>query len=290
MYAILTQATLYAADSIPVGESGAGHGGDAPVQEYVLCKEKLAILTAQPALTPAHLAVKSTGKLKELASEVRMQRQAMADFEGFVSWMNTNLSGYAKYIDAGSLLAGFAKVLPIPYAGQASVFTKFVSQGVLSLNAASVSINRYLATSQQFLAKVDAVGEGEKKTVEVAEIVKFADGPLLKDMTDVQNRLVKTSEISSSTLAFLEALNHYVKNTDEYWNKTKSLFSKDAEKKEKGFLTENIAALKNRASSFDVRLKGFDENTRRSGPAIKALVVYGDLLQELEKGALVSVR
>jgi len=65
--------------------------------------------------------------------------------------MATNLSGYSEHIEAGSFAAGFAKVLTIPYAGQASLLTKFISQGVLSLNAASVSLSRYLESLNHYV-------------------------------------------------------------------------------------------------------------------------------------------
>ena len=180
-----------------------------------------------------------------------------------------------------SVAAGFAKILPIPYAGQASLLTKFVSQGILSLNAASVAINRYMGTSQQFVARIDALDPARPANpAEVSELARFADGELLKDMNDVQQKLTTSAEISTSTLSFLESLNSYLGSTDEYWSKTKSLLSrKEADKKEKSYLSESIQYLRDGAGKFNARLKSFDETARRDGPLIKSVVAYDELVR-----------
>jgi hypothetical protein len=261
-------------------------------QENALLREKLRSLECLPTLTAAGLNQKKLQRMQELAKELKAQRQSMTEFEGFVRWMTANLSGYEKYIQAGSVAAGFAKVLPIPYAGQASVLTKFVSQGVLSLNAASVSINRYLGSSQQFITRVDGLPVASPaREKELAELSRLADDRLLKDTADVQQKLTMTSEVSSSTLSFLESLYHYAGSGEEYWNKTKSLVGRgDADKKEKGFLSENINGLKGRAAAFNTRLKGFDESARKTAPAIKSLATYDELSRELESRASATAK
>ncbi|SNB47704.1 hypothetical protein [Geobacter sp. DSM 9736] len=258
-------------------------------KEHAQIQEKLKALEGAPSLTSAALTAKNLQRLREIAADVKGQRQTMAEFEAFVKWMAGNLSGYAKYVEAGSVAAGFAKILPIPYAGQASLFTKFISQGILSLNAASGSINRYLVTSDQFLKKVDAIDPAKPKVTDVADAGRFADEHLLKDMTDLQAKLGTAGEISSSTLSFLESLQHYVGSTDEYWKKTKAFLAKGDEKKEKSFLVDSIAGLKSRAGSFNARLKLFDETARKDVPLIKTLGAYNELIHELE-GNVVAVK
>ena len=261
-------------------------------RENDLLREKLRLLESAPTMTADILAAKNYRRLQEIARDTRAQRQTMVDFEGFVTWMTGNLSGYAKYVEAGSIAAGFAKVLPIPYAGQASVLTKFVSQGVLSLNAASVAIARYLDTSQKFISRVEAIElQTGNRTPEVASVSRFADEQLLRDMNDVQAKLATTAAISSSALSFMESVSHYVGSTDEYWNKTKSFLKRtDADKKEKSFLSENTQNLKNRAATFNARLKLFDDNARKDGPLIKSLGAYEELIRELEAKRAVSMQ
>lgn len=249
-------------------------------KENALLKEKLHLLENSPAITSDALARKNYQRLREIAIDVKTQRQTMTDFAGFVTWMTANLSGYSKYVEAGSVAAGFARFLPIPYAGQASLLSKFVSQGILSLNAASVAITRYLATSQQFITKAEALDPA--KPAEVSDLARFADRELLKDMNNAQQKLAAASEISTSSLSFLETLNSYVGSSDAYWNKTKSLLSrKEPDKKEKSFLSENIRNLRDRAGNFNAKLKLFDETARKDAPLIKSVVAYDDLVREL---------
>ncbi len=247
-------------------------------------QEKIRALEETPRVGKDQLALKSYRRLQEIAADVKTQRQSMADFENFVKWMTANLNGYSKYIEAGSVVAGFARVLPIPYAGQASVLTKFMSQGVLSLNAASVSIARYLETSRQFVSRmesIDQAGPGARHG-EIADAVRFADGRLLKDMNDVRARLASISELSTSTLSFLESLNHYVGSTDEYWNKTKTLISRsEAGKKEKSYLSQSIQNLRNGAGRFNARLKIFEDSAKKDEPLVKSLVTYDELIREM---------
>lgn len=248
--------------------------------ENALLKEKLRIIQNTPAITGDALVQINYHRLGEIIADVKTQRQTMSDFAGFVTWMTANLSGYSKYVEAGSVVAGFARFLPIPYAGQASLLSKFVSQGILSLNAASVVITRYLLTSQQFISRAEALDS--VKPAEVSELARFADRELLKEMNDAQQKLASASEISTSSLSFLETLNSYIGSSDEYWNKTKSLLSgKEPDKKEKSFLAENIRNLRNRAGNFNEKLKLFDEIARRDGPLIKSVVAYDDLVRKL---------
>ena len=251
-------------------------------KENALLQEKLKSLEGC-SISSASLATKNCRRLKDVAADIRVQRQGMADFEGYVKWMSTNIAGYSKYLSAGSVAAGFAKALPIPYAGQASVFTKFVSNAVISLSAASVSINKYLATSQQFLARADALDPAKGVSVqEVSELVRFSDQELLKEMVEVQERLTSTGELSASSLSFLESLNHYMGSTDEYWMKTKSLLKGGDDKKEKSFLSESTTSLRNRALAFNGKFKKFEETVKKDAPLIKSLVAYDDLIREID--------
>lgn len=251
-------------------------------KENALLQEKLKALEGC-SISSTDLAGRNVKRLKDVAADIRLQRQGLADFEGYVKWMSANVAGYSKYLSAGSVAAGFAKVLPIPYAGQASVFTKFVSNAAVSLSAASVSINKYLGTSQQFLARADAIESSKGvNALEVSELVRFADQNLLKGMIDVQERLVITSELTSSSLSFLESLNHYVGSTDQYWMKTKSLLKSGEDKNEKSYLSESTTALRNRAQAFNGKFKQFDETVKKTAPLIKSLVAYDDLIRDID--------
>lgn len=250
-------------------------------KENALLQERIKALESC-SITSTELAARNGKRIKDIAADVRLQRQGLADFEGHVKWMSGHVAGYSKYLSAGSVAARFAKMLPIPYAGQASLFTKFVSDAAQSLTAASVSINKYLGTSQQFLAKADALDPNRPSYAqEVSELSRFADQDLLKGMLEVQERLVTTGQLTTSALSFLESLNHYVGSTDEYWNKTKALLSSD-DKNEKSFLSESTTALKNKAQAFNGKFILFDQTVKKTQPQIKALVAYDDLIRSID--------
>lgn len=251
-------------------------------QEHVLLTARINELETRRSIPETRLIQKKYLQLKEISAEAKLQRQSMEFFQGFVSWMTLNLAGYTKCIKAGSYAAVIARMLPIPYAGQASIFTKFAAQFTIALNNASVAINSYLVTSQKFIAMVDTIDPsmpiGQKGTTEASI---FADAMLLKDMNEAQMRLATVSDLSSGALSFLESLNHYMSGTDEYWNKAKGLFRKDVDPKEKSYISESTNALKNKAAAFNGKLINFEEITRKQSTRIKSLAVYDDLLLEL---------
>lgn len=224
---------------------------------------------------------KKAQRLKEIAVDLKLQRQSTSDFEGFVKWMSANLAGYNRYIQAGSYAAVIARMLPIPYAGQASIFTKFVTQFTAALNAASVSISNYLISSQKFIAMADAIdpakGEDDKAVTDAAI---YADQKMLKEMNDAQVKLATLSDLSAGALSFLESLNHYISGTDEYWNKAKGLFKKDIDPKEKSFISESTNSLKTQAGRFNAKLKAFEELGKKETASVKALAVYDELAAE----------
>jgi len=256
-------------------------------QDNELLTQKIKQLESVKAIPVERLRRKKALRLKEIAVEVKSQRQSTSDFEGFVKWMSANLAGYNRYIQAGSYAAVVARMLPIPYAGQASIFTKFVAQFTVALNSASVSITSYLDSSQKFIAMTDAIDP--QKTLDekaVSEAAQFADHKLLKDMNDAQLKLATVSDLSSGALSFLESLNHYVSGTDEYWNRMKGVFKKDIDPKEKSYISESTNNLKTQAGRFNSRLKVFEELGNKETACVKALAVYDELSFEAQTGLL----
>lgn len=256
-------------------------------QEVDSLNARVKELTQQPVITAESLRQKKIQRLREIAADVRLQRQATGDFQGFVTWMSTNLAGYNRYILAGSYAAVVARVLPIPYAGQASIFTKFVAQFTMALNNASLAINTYLNSSQKFIAMVDAINPDkpvDPKTV--IEASNYADQQLLKSMNDAQLKLATVADLSSGALSFLDALDHYMSSSDEYWNKAKGLFRKDVDPKEKSFVSESSSNLKSQAARFNGKLKTFEELGHKQTMRIKSLTVYDELLVETAAGKL----
>lgn len=285
--ALMNSAPAYSAENASIPMTPAEEQILRLRQDNELLNLKIRQLESVKAIPVDQLRRKKLLRLKEIAADVKSQRQSTSDFEGFVTWMSANLAGYNRYIQAGSYAAVVARVLPIPYAGQASIFTKFVAQFTVALNAASVSITNYLNSSQRFVTMADAI-DPQKDIDEkaVSEASQFADQKLLKDMDDAQLKLATVSDLSSGALSFLESLNHYVSGTDEYWNKMKGVFKKDVDPKEKSYISESTNSLKTQAGRFNNRLKVFDELGKKETASVKALAVYDELAIEAHAGGL----
>jgi hypothetical protein len=223
-------------------------------------------------------------RLKDLSRAIGGQRETMLEFDVYVKWMGGTLASYSNYVEAGSFAAGFAKLLPIPYAGEAGQFSKFVSHFVLSLSGTSTAVRQYLSSSQQFIAGVEGIGASATgKESELASLTFYADQQLSRVMLDLQGRLAATSELSSSALSFLVSLQQYLGSTDEYWQKTKSLVSrKDSEHSERGAVAGSVDGLKFKAESFNKNLKVYNEIVDKVIPLIAALVAYDELRQDIE--------
>ena len=284
----LTIAVLLLA--VPAFASDNACGPMTPAEEHplTLLQDNLALtarvqeLESHRGISAEQLRQKKVERLRRIAAEVKMQRQTTADFQRFVTWMSINLAGYNKYIQAGSYAAVIARVLPIPYAGQASIFTKFVAQFTIALNNASLAISTYLNSSQKFIAMVDRLEPaGAPDPKAVIEASKYADQHLLKEMSDAQFKLSNVADLSSGALAFLETLNHYMSGTDEYWNKARGIFKKDIDLKEKSYISESTSNLKSQAASFNSKLKTFEELSGKQTASVKSLAVYDELLAEL---------
>jgi hypothetical protein len=216
----------------------------------------------------------------------------MADFSGFVIWLSSSLDGYNKYLQASAVAANLLKVLPIPYAGQASLFTKFAAQGVVSLNTTSAAITKYLGTSQQFLSRVETLEKNPPVSpAEISALAKFADEHLLQETADVQTRLAATGDLSISVLGFLEGVNGYLGSADQYWAKTKAFVSRNEDAaKEKGYLSTSIVGLRDRASAFTKRLQTFKDLSLKNDPLVRTVRVYDALANELATPVAVVVK
>ena len=291
---ILLSAILSAAVITPPGAaSDFSCGPMTPAEEQVLKLQqdneqltaKLRQFETVRTIPVEHLRHKKALRLKEIAADVKVQRQSTSDFEVFVKWMSANLAGYNRYIQAGSYVAVIARMLPVPYAGQASIFAKFVAQFTVALNEASVSISNYLTSSQKFIVMADAIDPNRPLDEKaLSEAALFADQKLLKDMNDAQLKLATVSDLSSGALSFLESLNHYISGSDEYWNRVKGAFKKDIDPKEKSYISESTGNLKTQAARFNAKLKTFGELGKKETAGVKALAVYDELSAEAQTG------
>jgi len=253
-----------------------------PLFENEFNKLKTMQLEAVKTIGYEFLRRKKLQKLRDTVASVKAQRQAMEDFAGFFRWMSTNLAGYNHYIQASSYVAAVARILPVPYAGQASNFTKFVSQFTVALNNASRSATQYMNSSQKFITLVEAVNPALPLNDKVlAEAHLFADRILLKDMNATEKDMAAIADLSSGTLSFLTALNQLSNETANYWNKVKGLVKKDVDPQEKSYLSASVSNLRSQAEHFNKRFTVFKELTQKETAEVKSLVVYDELAAEI---------
>lgn len=257
-------------------------------QENTLLSTKIRQLEAHVGIPASRLHQRKIQRLREIAADVKTQRRNMDDFQGFVTWMSTNLAGYTRYIQAGSYAATLGRALPIPYAGQVALFAKFAAQFTLELNASSRAMAAYLDSSQKFIALADRLGNaGTEDEGLVAETARFADQRLLKDMNDAQARLAAVSELSSGALSFLASLNHFASCGDDYLNRARGMLTREPTPREKSFITESSGTLKARADRFNARLRQFEELGKKETASVRALAVYDELEREARASLLV---
>jgi len=280
---VIASASIPAA-SQPEGVSVPADAVSPPAQALPQPSEVHPSLPPAKMLTIEELNRKRLQRLQDVSREIRTQRESMADFDTYLKWMGGALAGYGKYVEAGSFAAGFAKYLPVPYAGQAGQLTKFISHFALSISATSAAVTSYLNSSKFFISGVEAIGSSpEGKEGDLAMLTFYADQQLSRDMIELRGRLESISSLSSSALSFLLGLQQYLGSTDEYWQKTKSLMSrKDAEKADKGALAGSIDGLRSRAEAFNGKLKQYDSMVSATMPRIASLVAYDELRQDME--------
>lgn len=231
-------------------------------------------------LTLSVLQQRKLAKFYHVMDDIKAQRALIADFERYAAWMNSNLAAYNRYIQAGSAAAAITRFLPIPYAGQAAVFSKFVAQFTQTLGTASKSLDSYLQTSQQILAQAARLDPAHPDPKSLADVHTMADANLLKAMYEANQQLKNVADLSSGAQAFLVGLNNYLATGDEYLHKVKGVFKKEAAQQEKSFLTESIGNLKTQTEQFNSRLKNFEILGGRITTAVKSLSVYDELAAE----------
>lgn len=231
-------------------------------------------------LTVPLLQQRKSAKFQQSISDIKAQRALVADFERYAAWMTNNLAAYNRYIQAGSAAAAVTKFLPIPYAGEAAVFSKFVAQFSQSLSTTSKALNTYLQVSQQVLTRAAALDSSNPDPKALSELHATADSQLLKAMFEANQQLKGIAELSAGAQAFLVGLNTYLATGDEYLHKMKGVFKKEPSQQEKSFLTESTTNLKTQTELFNTRLKNFESIGSKITTTIKSLTVYDELAAE----------
>lgn len=269
--------TVSAADAAPPDANKAAVCVLSPTEMLT----KLQQCEERPCLTRSVLQQRKLAKFHQALEAIKAQRALIADFERYAAWMNNNLAAYNRYIQAGSAAAAVTKFLPIPYAGQAALFSKFVAQFSQSLGTTSKALDLYLKNSQQIIEQASRLDGTKPDPKALAELHAAAETGLVKSMEEANRQLKGIAELSSGAQAFLVGLNSYLATGDEYLNKVKGVFKKESSHHDRNFLTESTSALKSQTELFNTRLKNFEALGTTINTTIKSLGVYDELAAEL---------
>ncbi len=113
----------------------------------------------------------------QLNQQIIQQRAQVAEMERYAAWMRTTIVSYNKYIQAGSTAAAISRFLPIPYAGQAAIFSKLLAQFSANLTSTSLALNRYGTTAQELQLKISKLpaNSSELRDIQLLSVYTYAD-------------------------------------------------------------------------------------------------------------------
>ena len=217
----------------------------------------------------------------QMNQQLIQQRAQVAEMERYASWMRTTIVSYNKYIQAGSTAAAVSRFLPIPYAGQAALFSKLLAQFSANLTSTSLALNRYGTTAQELQSKISKLptNHSESRDLQLLSVYNYTDQSFLPAMDQTQQELNRIAELSTSTLAFLQSLHHYLSSGDEYMQKVKgAVFKKDSQRNEMSMLTENVKHLTDQTAIFSKRLETFRQQGDQIHQSARTERVYQKLM------------
>lgn len=218
----------------------------------------------------------------DLAQQLAEQRAQVAAFETYAHWLKTNLGNYDRYIQAGSTAAAVSRFLPIPYAGQAAVFSKVLAQFSASLTSTSQALSSYHTEAKKLQAKLELCTSRNLNIQECNKGIQFAETTFLPAMEHTRNELTRVSELTGSTLAFLQGLHTYLTTGDAYMSKVKGVFKKEDKDKEASFISAQVKSLSQQAHQFSGRLTSFKQQGDAISMSVRTDVVYQNLLKSMQ--------
>lgn len=254
----------------------------AELGEIETLRKRLLLMEQAPRLTSDEIHGRVWSELKEMARRVRGQREGVKESARYVSWLSENLDGYQKYLQASTVAANLIKVLPIPYAGQASLFTRFTAQGVATLNRTGKTIRTYLDASAQFIDAYDGATASQDHSVEREQNLERSAERLVTAEQELNQSLQGVLDISTATLSFLEGVKGYLGSADQYWARTKSLVKRDGgAAPEKGYLSTSIEHLREQGERFTRGMAGVSDVVTKNGEAMTRIRVLRMLENDL---------
>lgn len=160
--------------------------------------------------------------LFKVAHLMRQDAKKIDEFSGFITAIKGSVNEYAQIIRSSVYLTNVVRYLPIPYAGEASSITKVVSNTLLNLNGAAVSLDRYQKSSNAFLDSFDKLDPHSATPAQLAKLAAYADTVVMNDAEALQNSLQGISSSASTLAATTQSISNAISTGGDYLNQAKS--------------------------------------------------------------------
>lgn len=218
---------------------------------------------ATKSVTVAELARYSYDDLALTAAALRDDGRTVDDFGGFITAMKASVADYADMIKASAYLSNVVRVLPIPYAGEASTATKLASNTLLHLGNAAAALDRYKKSSAAFLYDFDRLDRATATPEQIARLAAFADDTVMNDARDLQTAMGRIASATAGMATAAQTVSRAMETTGDYLDQAKNLVGMQPSPKEKARaaadrdsfkarliqLNQKIAALENSADA-----------------------------------------
>lgn len=197
--------------------------------------------------------------LSKVAALMRQDSKKIDEFSGFITAIKGSVNDYAQIIRSSVYLTNVVRYLPIPYAGEASSITKVVSNTLLNLNGAAVSLDRYQKSSAAFLENFDKLDPRSVTSAQLVKLSVYADTVVINDAETLQDSLQGISSSASTLAASTQSISNAINTGGDYLNQAKSFVGIKANEEEKvkasgtsfhaklSLLSQKISALENSA-------------------------------------------
>jgi len=160
--------------------------------------------------------------LSKVAVLMRQDAEKIDQFSGFIGTIKGTVNDYTKIIQSSVYLTNVVRYLPIPYAGEASSITKIVSNTLLNLNGAAVSLERYQKSSTAFLDSFDKLDRNTVTSIQLVKLASYADTVVLNDAETLQHSLQGISSSASTLAATTQSISNAISTGGDYLNQAKS--------------------------------------------------------------------
>jgi len=219
--------------------------------------------------------------LSKVAMLMRQDAKKIDEFSGYISAIKGSVNDYAQIIRSSVYLTNVVRYLPIPYAGEASSITKVVSNTLLNLNGAAVSLDRYQKSSTVFLESFDRLDRNTATSTQLAKLASYADTVVINDAEALQDSLQGISSSASTLAATTQSISNAISTGGDYLNQAKSFVGMKASANEEEKLKASGTSFHAKLALLSQKICALENSAQtHRGNVLKART-YAELAQQL---------